>query len=100
MTRTRLLSLATKHLSPEPNQAKLSLLPRPPCLHPPQRACHSVSPLSLKAARNLVLTPCVRSAQICLTNRATLYAIVEFDLKFLPVLVTAYSQHFHIAFGR
>jgi hypothetical protein len=29
-----------------------------------------------------------------------LYVIVEFDLKFLPVLVTAYSQHFHIAFGR
>jgi hypothetical protein len=35
-----------------------------------------------------------------LTIRATLNAIVEFDLKFLPVLVTAYSQHFHIAFGR
>jgi hypothetical protein len=27
-----------------------------------------------------------------LTNRAILYPIVEFDLKFLPVLVTAYSQ--------
>jgi hypothetical protein len=32
-------------------------------------------------------------------NRATLYLTVEFDLKFLPVPVTAYSQHFHIAFA-
>ncbi len=31
--------------------------------------------------------------------RATLYATVEFDLKFLPVPVTAYTQHFHIAFA-
>jgi CspA family cold shock protein len=31
--------------------------------------------------------------------RATLYSIVEFDLKFLPVPVTACTQHFHIAFA-
>jgi hypothetical protein len=31
--------------------------------------------------------------------RATLSATVEFDLKFLPVPVTAYTQHFHIAFA-
>jgi len=31
--------------------------------------------------------------------RATLRAIVEFDLKFLPVPVTACTQHFHIAFA-
>jgi hypothetical protein len=30
------------------------------------------------------------------TNRATLNPIVEFDLKFLPVPVTACTQHFHI----
>ena len=37
-------------------------------------------------------------AAIC-QIRATLSATVEFDLKFLPVPVTAYTQHFHIAFA-
>jgi hypothetical protein len=31
--------------------------------------------------------------------RATLHVIVEFDLKYLPVPVTAVTQHFHIAFA-
>jgi hypothetical protein len=31
--------------------------------------------------------------------RATLHVIVEFDLKLLPVPVTAVTQHFHIAFA-
>ena len=46
-------------------------------------------------AKSLRLLGRCRIVQI----RATLIPIVEFDLKSLPVPVTAFTQHFHIAFA-
>ena len=45
--------------------------------------------------------PCLDTTPIKsgLTHRARIKAIVEFDLKSLPVPVTAYTQHFYFAFG-